>query len=238
MTKSVLVVYGTRPEAIKMAPVVDALRSSTKLRPIVAVTGQHRAMLDQVNNLFGIEPAHDLDIITTRQTLESVTIKALTGVSEVIAAEHPDAVLVQGDTTTAFASALAAFYQQVPVVHLEAGLRTNNRYNPFPEEMNRLLATQLASLHLAPTSTSRDEPAEERRGSRGDCRDRQHRDRRPARRGLLARSRSRTRSCARPWTPLQATSCWSRLTDANRGANRCGRRPERWPRSPAGIPIS
>ena len=154
--KSILVVYGTRPEAIKMAPVVDALRSSAKLRPIVAVTGQHRAMLDQVNSLFGIEPAHDLDIITARQTLESVTVKSLTGVSEVINAERPDAVLVQGDTTTAFASALAAFYQQVPVVHLEAGLRTNNRYNPFPEEMNRLLATQLASLHLAPTSTSRD----------------------------------------------------------------------------------
>ena len=138
-----------------MAPVVKELQRSAELEPIVAVTGQHRAMLDQVNHLFGIEPTHDLNIITARQTLESVTIKSLAGVSEIIAADEPDAVLVQGDTTTCFASALAAFYQQVPVVHLEAGLRTNERYNPFPEEMNRLLTTQLASLHLAPTQTSR-----------------------------------------------------------------------------------
>ncbi len=110
----------------------------------------------QVNDLFGIHPSHDLDIIAERQTLESVTVKALGGVSDVIAAERPDAVLVQGDTTTCFAAALAAFYQQVPVVHLEAGLRTHHRYNPFPEEINRLLTTQLASVHLAPTQTSHD----------------------------------------------------------------------------------
>ena len=155
MSRTILIIYGTRPEAIKMAPVVARLAQSPRLQPVVAVTGQHRAMLDQVNQLFGITPKHDLDIITSRQTLESITIKSLAGVSEVISAERPDAVLVQGDTTTCFAAALAAFYQQVPVVHLEAGLRTNERYNPFPEEMNRLLTTQLASLHLAPTDTSR-----------------------------------------------------------------------------------
>ena len=156
MTRRILVVYGTRPEAIKMAPVVKELERSAGLEPIVVVTGQHRAMLDQVNDLFEIDPAHDLNIITARQTLESVTVKSLSGVSEVIATEEPDAVLVQGDTTTCFASALAAFYQQLPVIHLEAGLRTHERYNPFPEEMNRLLTSQLSSLHLAPTQTSRD----------------------------------------------------------------------------------
>jgi UDP-N-acetylglucosamine 2-epimerase (non-hydrolysing) len=155
MRHKILVVYGTRPEAIKMAPVVTMLQQSNSLEPIVAVSGQHREMLDQVNQLFGISPNHDLDIIATRQTLESITIKSLAGVSQLITAERPDVVLVQGDTTTCFAAALAAFYQQVPVVHLEAGLRTNERYNPFPEEINRLLTTQLASLHLAPTYTSR-----------------------------------------------------------------------------------
>lgn len=148
-------VYGTRPEAIKMAPVVTALQRSKVLDPVVAVTGQHREMLDQVNGLFGIEPRHDLDILTQRQRLEDITAKALGGVSDVIAEEKPDAVLVQGDTTTCFAAALAAFYNKVPVVHLEAGLRTGDRYDPFPEEINRRLTSQLASLHLAPTPTSR-----------------------------------------------------------------------------------
>jgi UDP-N-acetylglucosamine 2-epimerase (non-hydrolysing) len=155
MRHKILVVYGTRPEAIKMAPVVAMLEQSKSLEPVVAVSGQHRQMLDQVNQLFGISPQHDLDIISARQTLESITIKSLAGVSQLITAERPNAVLVQGDTTTCFAAALAAFYQQVPLVHLEAGLRTNERYNPFPEEINRLLTTQLASLHLAPTHTSR-----------------------------------------------------------------------------------
>jgi UDP-N-acetylglucosamine 2-epimerase (non-hydrolysing) len=151
----VLVVYGTRPEAIKMAPVIAGLRASEDLQSVVAVTGQHRAMLDQVNDLFGIVPDHDLDIIAQRQTLHDVTTRALTGLAAVIADERPDLVLVQGDTTTAFVAALAAFYAQVPVAHLEAGLRTTDRYNPFPEEMNRRLTTQLANLHLAPTPTSR-----------------------------------------------------------------------------------
>ncbi|MFD3809459.1 non-hydrolyzing UDP-N-acetylglucosamine 2-epimerase [Rhodococcus sp. NPDC058639] len=152
--QKVLVVYGTRPEAIKMAPVVSELQRSTVVEPVVAVTGQHRAMLDQVNSLFGIEPRHDLDILTQRQRLEDITSRALDGVSQVIAAEKPAAVLVQGDTTTCFAAALAAFYGRVPLVHLEAGLRTGDPSNPFPEEINRRLTSHLASLHLAPTPTS------------------------------------------------------------------------------------
>ncbi len=152
---SVLVVYGTRPEAIKMAPVVAALHRSEYLKPVVAVTGQHRQMLDQVNALFRIVPSHDLDIIAPRQTLQDITTRALDGVAEVIRAESPDLLLVQGDTTTCFAAALAAFYAQLPVAHLEAGLRTDHRYNPFPEEMNRRLTSQLADLHLAPTPTAR-----------------------------------------------------------------------------------
>lgn len=153
--RTVLVVYGTRPEAIKMAPVVRAMEMSHDFEPIVAVTGQHREMLDQVNALFGIVPKHDLDIIQPRQSLEDISTRTLQGLAPIITGEHPDAVLVQGDTTTCFASALSAFYHQVPVFHLEAGLRTDNRYNPFPEEINRRLVSQLASLHLAPTATSR-----------------------------------------------------------------------------------
>ncbi len=153
--RTALVVYGTRPEAIKLAPVVAALRGSQHLHPVVAVTGQHRAMLDQVNTLFGIVPDHDLDIIRNRQTLTDVTTRVLQGLGPVLAAEQPDLVVVQGDTTTCFAAALAAFYAKVPVVHVEAGLRTDDPYNPFPEEINRRLTTDLATLHLAPTPTSR-----------------------------------------------------------------------------------
>jgi UDP-N-acetylglucosamine 2-epimerase (non-hydrolysing) len=152
---TVMVVYGTRPEAIKMAPVVAALERSPGLEPIVVVTGQHREMLDQVNELFGIRPAKDLDIIAPLQTLEQITVRALVGLGEVVRAERPDMVAVQGDTTTSFAAALAAFYEKIPVVHVEAGLRTSDRYSPFPEEINRRLTSQVASLHLAPTSTSR-----------------------------------------------------------------------------------
>lgn len=151
----ILFVYGTRPEAIKVAPLVRALERSIHIKPIVAVTGQHRAMLDQVNDLFGIRPSHDLDIITERQRLQDITTRALNGVADVIAIEKPDAILVQGDTTTCLAAALAAFYQKIPVIHLEAGLRTHDTYNPFPEEINRRLTTQLASVHLAPTPTSK-----------------------------------------------------------------------------------
>lgn len=153
--RKILVVYGTRPEAIKMAPLVRALECSAHCRPVVAITGQHRAMLDQVNALFGIRPAHDLDIISERQRLEDITWRVLDGVSRLISAEAPDAVVVQGDTTTCFAAALSAFYHKVPVMHLEAGLRTGNCYDPFPEEANRRLTSGLAALHLAPTAASK-----------------------------------------------------------------------------------
>ena len=151
----VMTVYGTRPEAIKLAPVIAGIQRSANLAATVVVTGQHREMLDQVNRLFGIEPAYDLDIITPRQTLQDITVRALSGLGDVIRAERPDMVVVQGDTTTTFVAALAAFYEKIPVVHVEAGLRTSDRYNPFPEEINRRLTSQVASLHLAPTRTSR-----------------------------------------------------------------------------------
>lgn len=150
-----MVVYGTRPEAIKLAPVIAALRSSSVVDPIVAVTGQHRELLQQVHALFGITPDHDLSILAEGQTLTDVTKRALTGLTPLIERLSPDAVVVQGDTTTTFAGALAAFYAQVPVIHVEAGLRTEDRYAPFPEEMNRRLTTQLTSLHLAPTAANR-----------------------------------------------------------------------------------
>lgn len=153
--RKILLVYGTRPEAIKLAPLIAAIAASAHLKGTVAVTGQHRQMLDQVNALFGIVPKHDLNIIVERQQLQGITCRALDGVSGLIAAEKPDAVLVQGDTTTCFAAALAAFYQKVPVIHLEAGLRTGDAYNPFPEEMNRGMVSRIASLHLAPTETAR-----------------------------------------------------------------------------------
>ncbi len=153
--RKVLTIYGTRPEAIKLAPLIGAMYASEFVVPVVAVTGQHREMLDQVNDLFGIVPKHDLDIIRPRQTLTHITTRSLEGLAEVIEAEEPDAVLVQGDTTTAFAGALAGFYARVPVIHLEAGLRTANPYSPFPEEINRRLTTQVTRLHLAPTRTSR-----------------------------------------------------------------------------------
>jgi UDP-N-acetylglucosamine 2-epimerase (non-hydrolysing) len=156
MTSSVMLVYGTRPEAIKMAPVVKELARHPALRPIVVVTGQHREMLDQVNRVFGIVPDHDLNIITPGQSLTEITVRSLSGLEPLIAAERPDLVVVQGDTTTCFAASMAAFYQQVPVAHVEAGLRTDNRYNPFPEEINRRLTSQVASLHLAPTTIARE----------------------------------------------------------------------------------
>lgn len=150
-----MVIYGTRPEAIKLAPVITRIDSSEHLHGTIVVTGQHREMLDQVNALFDIKPQHDLDIIAPRQTLGDITVRALAGLGDVIRAERPDAVVVQGDTTTSFVAALAAFYEKVPVAHVEAGLRTSNPYNPFPEEINRRLTSQVASWHLAPTRTSR-----------------------------------------------------------------------------------
>ncbi|WP_256842918.1 non-hydrolyzing UDP-N-acetylglucosamine 2-epimerase [Ornithinimicrobium cryptoxanthini] len=149
-------VYGTRPEAIKCAPLVLALQQDPDFQVRVVVTGQHREMLDQVNTLFGIEPDVDLDIHQTGQTLSDVAVRTLRGVSDDLAAHRPAAVVVQGDTSSAFVAGLAAFYAQVPVVHLEAGLRTGDLAAPFPEEGNRSLLTRIAALHLAPTAGNRD----------------------------------------------------------------------------------
>ncbi|MEI2714259.1 MAG: UDP-N-acetylglucosamine 2-epimerase (non-hydrolyzing) [Nocardioides sp.] len=150
MGKTALLVYGTRPEAIKMAPLIPSLRA-VGIEPIVAVTGQHREMLDQVNELFAIVPAYDLDISKPRQTLAHITATVVDRLSAILESARPDVIIVQGDTSSTFAGGLAAFYQQIPVVHVEAGLRTGKRYSPFPEEINRRLTTQVASLHLAPT---------------------------------------------------------------------------------------
>ncbi|GAB4275802.1 MAG: UDP-N-acetylglucosamine 2-epimerase (non-hydrolyzing) [Coriobacteriia bacterium] len=153
--KRVLLVFGTRPEAIKMAPVVRRLRErSADFETVVAVTAQHREMLDQVLEVFSIEPDFDLDIMLPRQTLTQVTTRALDRLTPVIEEVTPDAILVQGDTTTTFVAALAAFYHKVPVGHVEAGLRTGDIYQPYPEEMNRRLTSQLARWHFAPTATS------------------------------------------------------------------------------------
>lgn len=151
----VMTVYGTRPEAVKVAPLIRALHGSATLTPLVAVTGQHRSMLDQVNHVFGIAPDVDLDIHRPGQSLSDITTGSLRGIEGVLAEHGPDVVVVQGDTTTTFAVALAATYAGIPLVHLEAGLRTNNRFAPFPEEINRRLTTQLTTLHLAPTPRSR-----------------------------------------------------------------------------------
>jgi UDP-N-acetylglucosamine 2-epimerase (non-hydrolysing) len=153
--RRVAVIYGTRPEAIKMAPVVSGLQKHPDIDPVVVVTGQHREMLDQVNQLFGIVPDHDLDLMVHGATLADLSSRALRDVSELLTQERPDAVVVQGDTSTAFIAALAAFYLGIPVVHLEAGLRSGDISSPFPEEANRRLVAPIARLHLAPTSTSR-----------------------------------------------------------------------------------
>ncbi len=150
---SLLVIFGTRPEAIKLAPVVRELRRRTPPggHVRICVTGQHRQMLDQVLRIFEIEPDVDLDLMRPNQSLPDLTARALTAVADVLADDRPDAVLVQGDTTTAMAAALAAFYAQVPVGHVEAGLRTGDRYSPFPEEINRRVISTLATWHFAPT---------------------------------------------------------------------------------------
>ena len=152
----IMAVFGTRPEAIKMCPVVLEMQKYPDfIEPVVAVTAQHREMLDQVLQLFGIVPDYDLNIMTSGQTLYDVTRRALEGLGEVLAEARPDIVLVHGDTTTTFAGALAAFYAQIKVAHVEAGLRTGDKYSPFPEEMNRKLTASLADFHFAPTLTSR-----------------------------------------------------------------------------------
>lgn len=152
---SVMPIFGTRPEAIKMAPIVNALQQSAEFDCVVTVTGQHREMLDQVNDLFGIVPDHDLNILQQRQSLSAIMTRTIDGLDKLFTANKPDAVVVQGDTTTSTAGAIAAFYHGIPVVHVEAGLRSGNLFSPFPEEANRKITSQIASLHLAPTSTSR-----------------------------------------------------------------------------------
>ena len=151
----ILSVFGTRPEAIKMAPLVRLLAESSGFDSKVCVTAQHRQMLDQVLDLFEIVPDYDLDIMQPGQDLFDVTSRVLFGVKEVLAKEQPDMLLVQGDTTTCFAGALAAFYMQIPVGHIEAGLRTGNIYAPFPEEANRTMTSRIVRIHFAPTEDSR-----------------------------------------------------------------------------------
>lgn len=151
MTKTVMLVFGTRPEAIKMCPLVIELKKRPGLRVLVCVTGQHRQMLDQVLDTFGIVPDYDLTIMKDKQTLFDVTTGILDGIKPVLEAEHPDLVLVHGDTTTTFSTALACFYLQIPVGHVEAGLRTYDIYSPFPEEFNRQSLSIIAQLHFAPT---------------------------------------------------------------------------------------
>lgn len=151
----VMTVFGTRPEAIKMAPIVLELQKHPDaIEPVVAVTAQHREMLDQVLNLFKIKPDYDLNIMAAGQTLFDITTRAMMGLDKVLTEDKPDIVLVHGDTTTTFAGALAAYYHQTAVGHVEAGLRTHNKYSPFPEEMNRRLTGCIADLNFAPTSTS------------------------------------------------------------------------------------
>lgn len=150
-----LCVFGTRPEAIKMAPLVQALGADERFESRVCVTGQHREMLDQVLDLFEITPDHDLNIMQPGQDLTDVTCAILGGLREILSEEKPDIVLVHGDTATTFATSLAAYYQQIPVGHVEAGLRTGNLYSPWPEEANRKLTGALAKLHFAPTETSK-----------------------------------------------------------------------------------
>ena len=154
--KKIMLVFGTRPEAIKMAPLVKSLQVDTKhFQTVVCVTGQHREMLDQVLHIFNIRPDYDLNVMQQGQDLYDVTARILLNMREVLQTEHPDLMLVHGDTTTSTTAALAAFYQQIPVGHIEAGLRTHNIYSPWPEEMNRQLTARLATYHFAPTPSCR-----------------------------------------------------------------------------------
>lgn len=151
----VMSVFGTRPEAIKMCPLVKALEKADGIESIVCVTAQHREMLDSALAYFGVTPDYDLNIMKRGQTLSSITADVIMGLEDVLAKAKPDLVLVHGDTTTSFAAALAAFYAKLPVGHVEAGLRTYDRYSPYPEEINRNLTSKLASLHFAPTELNR-----------------------------------------------------------------------------------
>src|SRR5689334_3411127 len=154
--KRLLFIFGTRPEAIKLCPVVQCLQQDARTFEVrVCATAQHRSMLDQVLNCFGVRPDYDLDIMRPAQTLADTAARLLAGIDPILAGEKFDYAVVQGDTITTFAGALAAFYRHVPVAHVEAGLRTGNLAHPFPEEANRVLTTRLASLHFAPTQWAR-----------------------------------------------------------------------------------
>ena len=155
MPLRIMTIFGTRPEAIKVAPIIKAIEGDSQLDNIIVVTGQHREMLDQVTTMFDIVPDHDLNIMSAGQTLNGIVAKVISGVDGILEVEKPDAVLVQGDTSTVMGAAIAAFNQQVPIIHLEAGLRSGNINSPFPEEANRKLTSQISSLHLAPTTTSK-----------------------------------------------------------------------------------
>lgn len=155
MTFKVITVYGTRPEAIKVAPMIRALEADERFESVTISTGQHREMLDQVNAMFSISPDYDLALMRRNQSLNDIVSRAVAGLDEVFTEEKPDAVIAQGDTTTAMAAAVAAFNREVPVIHLEAGLRTGNIHSPFPEEANRRIIGQVAELHLAPTMISK-----------------------------------------------------------------------------------
>ena len=152
----VMTIFGTRPEAIKMAPLVKELQSRKEIKCIVCVTAQHREMLDQVLETFDIKPDYDLNIMKQGQTLSDITTRALLGLQDVIKETKPDLVLVHGDTTTTFAGALAAFYEQVAIGHVEAGLRTNDKYSPYPEEMNRQMVDCMTDMYFAPTNFSKE----------------------------------------------------------------------------------
>jgi UDP-N-acetylglucosamine 2-epimerase (non-hydrolysing) len=157
MKRRVMFCFGTRPEAIKLAPVIQELaRHPREFEPVVLVTAQHRHMLDQVLRVFELRPDYDLNLMRPGQSLADVTVGVLRGVERVLRRARPDVVIVQGDTTSALAAALAAFYRQIPLGHVEAGLRTNDKYSPYPEEMNRRLVSSLADLHFAPTQGARD----------------------------------------------------------------------------------
>lgn len=153
--KKIMLVFGTRPEAIKMCPLVNELKTRRTIETVVCVTGQHRQMLDQVLETFGVVPDYDLSIMKERQTLFDVTVNILNSIKEVLQKETPDVVLVHGDTSTTFVTALACFYLQIPVGHVEAGLRTYNIYSPYPEEFNRQAVGIMASYNFAPTNMAR-----------------------------------------------------------------------------------
>ena len=152
----VMSIFGTRPEAIKMAPLVKKLNEDPQIQSVLCVTAQHREMLDQVLDLFGLTPDYDLNILKPNQTLSMITANVLTGLDPILEKEKPDIVLVHGDTSTTFSAALAAFYHRIPVGHVEAGLRTYDMYSPFPEEVNRVLTGHLTSVHFAPTQRNAD----------------------------------------------------------------------------------